>query len=96
MISLADILRQASEDIYHSHNNTDLEEKITAAIKLDESLLHWKSQVSPIFELDSTPLTEKESTTKRKLVMKLRKFDTHGFLDYVTEFSVQDTIAHGF
>ncbi|KAH8817495.1 hypothetical protein F5884DRAFT_830552 [Xylogone sp. PMI_703] len=74
MISLAEILRQASEEIYHSPSNADPERKIMAAVKLDESLLRWKSQVSPIFELDSTPLTEKESTTKRKLVIKLRYY----------------------
>jgi hypothetical protein len=72
MIELAYILKQVSEEIYHKRK-IDLKEKCDAALKLDEALLHWKSQLSPIFDLDSTPLTEGESTTKRKVVLKLRE-----------------------
>jgi hypothetical protein len=73
MTELAYILKQVSEDIYHRPSKIDLKEKCKAALKLDEALLHWKSQLSPIFDLDSTPLTERESTTKRKVVLKLRE-----------------------
>jgi hypothetical protein len=43
-----------------------------AALNLDQDLLHWKAQLAPIFDLDDTPLTEPESVTKRKIVLKLR------------------------
>jgi hypothetical protein len=74
MTELAHILKRTSEEIYHTPSNVSGVDKSQAALNLDESLLHWKSQLSPMFPLDSTSLTEPESVTKRKVVLKLRTY----------------------
>lgn len=69
---LAYILKRTSEGIYHSPSAISQLDKSVAALNLDRDLLHWKTQLAPIFDLDDTPLTEPESVTKRKIVLKLR------------------------
>jgi hypothetical protein len=72
MTELAYILKRTSEDIYHSQSSISQLDKSAAALRLDRDLLHWKAQLAPVFDLDDTPLTEPESVTKRKIVLKLR------------------------
>ena len=72
MTELAYILKRTSEEIYHSPSAVSQINKSVAALNLDRDLLQWKAQLSPSFDLDDTPLTEPESITKRKIVLKLR------------------------
>jgi hypothetical protein len=72
MTELAYILKRTSEEIYHSPPTVSQIDKSVAALNLDRDLLQWKAQLAPIFYLDDTPLTEPESVTKRKIVLKLR------------------------
>lgn len=72
MTELAYILKRTSEEIYHSPSKSQLD-RSQAALKLDEDLVVWKSLLSPVFDLDHTSLTEPETVTKRKIVLKLRK-----------------------
>ena len=74
MTELAHILKRASEEIYHTASTVSRVDKSQAALNLDDSIVHWKSQLSPMFPLDSTSLTEPESVTKRKVVLKLRTY----------------------
>jgi hypothetical protein len=73
MTELAFILKRTSEEIYHSQNRSQVEMAQTA-LKLDEDLALWKSQLSLVFDLDNTSLTEPETVTKRKIVLKLRYY----------------------
>lgn len=73
MTELAHILKRASEDIYHDPTSKPIDQKSQNALALDKMLLTWKQQLAPIFDLESTSLTEKEPITKRKVVLKLRK-----------------------
>jgi hypothetical protein len=70
---LAYILKRTSEDIYHSGSTVAQTDKHQAALNLDEDLLVWKSQLLPEFDFDNASLTEPETVTKRKVVLKLRK-----------------------
>ena len=72
MTELAYILKRTSEEIYHSPSAISQVDKSVAALNLDRDLLQWKAQLAPIFDLDDTPLTEPESVTKKKIVLKLR------------------------
>ena len=72
MNELAFILKRTSEGIYHSPWTISQLDKLVTALSLDRDLLEWKGQLVPIFDLDDTPLTEPESVTKRKIVLKLR------------------------
>jgi hypothetical protein len=71
MNELAHILKRTSEAIYHSPSTISQLDKSAIALNLDGYLLHWKAQLAPIFDLDDTALTELESVTKRKIVLKL-------------------------
>jgi hypothetical protein len=70
---LAYILKRTSEEIYHSGSTKVQTGKYQAALNIDESLLLWKSQISPEFDFNNVSLTEPETVTKRKIVLKLRK-----------------------
>jgi hypothetical protein len=70
---LAHILKRTSEEIYHSGSTMAQTDKYQAALNLDERLLLWKSQLSPEFDFENASLTEPETVTKRKVVLKLRK-----------------------
>jgi hypothetical protein len=74
MTELAHILKRTSEEIYHSASTASRIDMAQAALNLDESLVEWKSRLSPVFDVDSTSLTEPESITKRKVVLKLREY----------------------
>ncbi len=72
MTELAHILKRTLEENYQTASIVSRIDKSQAALNLDESLVRWKSLLSPVFDLDSTSLTEPESITKRKVVLKLR------------------------
>ncbi len=74
---LANILRRISEEIYHSGSSEPQIDKYQAAFQLDESLLLWKSHLSPVFDFEKASLTESEIFTKRKVVLKLRKLHSY-------------------
>ena len=74
LTELAHILKRTSDEIYHTASAVSQSDKSRAALNLDQGLIQWKSQLSPTFDLDSTSLTEPESVTKRKVVLKLRRF----------------------
>ena len=70
---LAHILKRTSEEIYQSSSTMAQTDKYQRALNLDESLLLWKSQLWPSFDFENASLTEPETVTKRKVVLKLRK-----------------------
>ena len=59
--------------MYSLETNITLEERSKVALKLDEELVQWKSQLHPVFDLEETSLTEREAVAKKKMVIKLRK-----------------------
>ena len=83
---LAGILKRISEEIYHNGSTPAQIDKCQAALNLDESLLLWKSQVSSTFDFGNTSLTEPETVTKRKIVLKLR-----GSHSYRNNYPANDT-----
>ncbi len=78
MTELAYILKCTLEEIYHDSSKS-LEQKSRDALALDDKLLNWRRQLAPMYDLDKTSLTEKESTTKRKVVLKLRTISYPAF-----------------
>lgn len=78
MTELAYILKRTSEDIYHNPTAKSLDLRSRSALVLDKLLISWKQQLAPRFDLDTTTLTEKESMTKRKVVLKLREGNRSG------------------
>ena len=73
---LARVLRQISEVIYHTGSDVEDKPQINrrqAALDLDARLLRWKTNLKPAFDLNDASLVEKESVTKRKIVLQLRK-----------------------
>ena len=73
MTELAQILRRISEGIYHPHAASDKEKKILTAMHLDADLDQLQNDVVLAFNLNDISLTESETTTKRKVILKLRK-----------------------
>lgn len=73
MTELAHILKQTSDEIYHIGSTNSRQDKSETALKLDKKLVRWKEDISPVFDMENTSLTERESLTKRKIVLKLRK-----------------------
>ena len=74
---LARILRKISEAVYHTGSNVEDKPQINrhqAALDLDSLLLGWRSSLAPVFDLDVASLTEKETVTKRKLILQLRTY----------------------
>ena len=76
---LARILKQISEVIYHTGSEVEQRPQVNrhqAALDLDNQLLKWKSNLRPVFDLNGTSLTEKETITKRKIILRLRTYNT--------------------
>ncbi|KIX99075.1 uncharacterized protein Z520_05536 [Fonsecaea multimorphosa CBS 102226] len=72
MVELARIIRIICHNIYHPTTSLSPRHKFEFAQKLEAALLQWKAKILPIFDLGKTTLMESESTTKRKLIAKLR------------------------
>ena len=73
MTELAQILRRTSEGIYHPHAASDKERKTLTAMHLDADLDQLQNDVVLAFNLNDVSLTESETTTKRKVILKLRR-----------------------
>lgn len=73
MTNLATIMHRASNTLYPIIFKRSQEPKLDAAMALDAQLIKWKRVVSSMFDLDQSSLKEQESTTKRKIMLKLRK-----------------------
>ncbi|KAJ9614973.1 hypothetical protein H2200_001047 [Cladophialophora chaetospira] len=72
---LARLLRQISEAIYHTASPADDRLHVNrhqAALNLDAKLVQWKKDLKPVFDLSDASLTERESVTKRKIILQLR------------------------
>ncbi|KAI1629100.1 fungal-specific transcription factor domain-containing protein [Exophiala viscosa] len=71
MVTLANILKQISEDLYQNLPPR-LEELRTKASYLDTVLEDWKSSLPTVFYFSRRSLTEPERVTRCKIVLKLR------------------------
>lgn len=71
MTELAQILRRISEGIYHPRVNSDDEDTVLAAMQLDTDLDRLQNDVTAVFNLNGVSLLESETTTKRKVLLKL-------------------------
>lgn len=71
MTELGLILKRTTQQIYSPGTTVNLEQRSKAAMKLDEELMQWKSQLYPVIDLEGTSLTEREAVTKKKMVIKL-------------------------
>jgi hypothetical protein len=73
---LARILRQVSETIYQLGSDVvdrSHVDRYQAALDLDAKLLHWREDLKPVYDLEDASLVEKETVTKRKIILQLRK-----------------------
>lgn len=74
MVSFADILRVASDKLYHPLQVESLTQLSKTAFELDDALQRWKGSLPPILNLDRSTLRDPEWLSKQKVVLKLRKF----------------------
>jgi hypothetical protein len=70
MVSLAQIMSEASHQLYHSTQRS-LSEKSSLAMSLDARLQEWKSNIPAFLNLDAHPLSDPEWAFKQKLVLRL-------------------------
>lgn len=75
MVSFADILRVASDKLYHPLRVESLTQISETAFELDDALQRWKGNLPPILNLDRSTLRDPEWLSKQKVVLKLRKFN---------------------
>lgn len=85
MVSLAEILNQASGTLYDNSSMHSLEEKAQSAKGLDDCLQRWRTEMSSIYQIDKLSLKEPESISKRKLVLKLSLSAYHCILEAVNK-----------
>lgn len=71
MVSLAQIMSEASHQLYHSTQHS-IEEKSRLAMILDTRLQDWKSNIPSFLKLDANTLNDPEWAFKQKLVLRLR------------------------
>lgn len=71
MVSLAQIMSNASHQLYHSTQRS-MSEKSRLAMALDARLLDWKANIPPFLNPDTTALNDPEWAFKQKLVLRLR------------------------
>ncbi|KAJ5917844.1 transcriptional regulator family: Fungal Specific TF [Penicillium verhagenii] len=75
MVSLAQIMSEASHQLYHSAQ-CSLSDKSRLAMDLDRRLQEWKSNIPAFLNLDARPLSDPEWAFKQKLVLRLRYYNT--------------------
>ncbi|KAJ6028010.1 transcriptional regulator family: Fungal Specific TF [Penicillium herquei] len=75
MVSLAQIMSEASHQLYHS-TQLSLREKSHLAMVLEKRLQDWKSNVPTFLNLDANTLSDPEWAFKQKLVLRLRYYNT--------------------
>ena len=74
MLSLCEIHRRASKDIYHDAEHRSLAEKSRVSFELDESLTAWQDALPAFLNIDKVSLSDPEWAYKQKLVLKMRKY----------------------
>ncbi|KAJ5549339.1 transcriptional regulator family: Fungal Specific TF [Penicillium frequentans] len=75
MLSLAQIMSEASHQLYHSTQRS-LSEKSRLAMSLDARLQEWKTNIPAFLNLDAHTLSDPEWAFKQKLVLRLRYYNT--------------------
>ncbi|KAJ5377274.1 transcriptional regulator family: Fungal Specific TF [Penicillium cataractarum] len=75
MVSLAQIMSEASHQLYHSTQRS-MSEKSRLAMALDARLLEWKANIPSFLNPDATTLNDPEWAFKQKLVLRLRYYNT--------------------
>ncbi|KAJ5720363.1 transcriptional regulator family: Fungal Specific TF [Penicillium malachiteum] len=75
MVSLAQIMSEASHQLYHS-TQLSLREKSHLAMGLEKRLQDWKSNIPTFLNLDANTLSDPEWAFKQKLVLRLRYYNT--------------------
>lgn len=73
MVSFAEILRLAADELYHSRLNKSLSEMSESALRLDQALVEWRRKLPPSLNLEKSSLREPEWISKQKVVLKLRE-----------------------
>jgi hypothetical protein len=79
MVSLAQIMSEASHQLYHSTQRS-MSEKSRLAMDLDARLLEWRANIPPFLNPEATTLNDPEWAFKQKLVLRLR-MSTEVFAD---------------
>ncbi|KAG8664265.1 uncharacterized protein FPOAC1_013972 [Fusarium poae] len=73
---LARILKRILECVYHTGPFADAGQqrpnRHQIALELDVELTQWRTNLKPAYDLDVEPLTEPETVTKRKIILRLR------------------------
>ncbi len=73
MVELSQILRTASQDIYHDSTGRSVQEKSQIGFQLEELLTAWKNKLPSYLNIDSVSLNDAEWASKQKLVLRMRK-----------------------
>lgn len=73
MVSFAEILRLAADELYHSRLTKPLSEMSESALRLDMALVEWRRNLPLSLDLDKSSLREPEWISKQKVVLKLRE-----------------------
>jgi len=79
MVLLADILRQASEELYQS-TATPTIRQAEIAKRLDDSLTLWKDTLPNALQFGRESLSEPESISRQKVVLELRYYSARMLL----------------
>ncbi|KAJ5692637.1 transcriptional regulator family: Fungal Specific TF [Penicillium macrosclerotiorum] len=75
MVSLAQIMSEASHQLYHSTQRS-MHEKSQLAMALDSRLSSWKANIPSFLNPDIQTLNDPEWAFKQKLVLRLRYYNT--------------------
>ncbi|KAE8382775.1 fungal-specific transcription factor domain-containing protein [Aspergillus bertholletiae] len=75
MVSLAQIMSEASHLLYHSPKRP-MSEMSQIALNLDNKLEEWKSNLPSFLNVDVASLNDSEWAFKQKLVLRLRFYNT--------------------
>lgn len=76
MVALAQIMSEASHQLYHSMRRS-IADKSRLAMALDQRLLEWKATLPAFLDLDALALNDPEWAFKQKLVLRLSEFPLH-------------------
>ncbi|KAJ5886901.1 transcriptional regulator family: Fungal Specific TF [Penicillium subrubescens] len=75
MVSLAQIMSEASHQLYHATKRS-ISENSRLAMDLDARLLEWKANIPSFLNPEATTLNDPEWAFKQKLVLRLRYYNT--------------------
>jgi hypothetical protein len=79
MVSLAQIMSEASHQLYHATKRS-ISENSRLAMDLDARLLEWKANIPSFLNPEATTLNDPEWAFKQKLVLRLRMSPLSGRL----------------